>query len=91
MTKPLVPWDSEDATHPSLVWWNKFDNRYLAEVHRVADYLGELYVFDHDKKDKQIACWPVGLSYGAMFGPDIADVAEWEEKVIDFIDNTYGG
>lgn len=28
----------------------------------------------------------VGLSYGAMFGPDVADVALWEDMVIKVID-----
>ena len=31
---------------------------------------------------KPILDEPVALSYGARFGPDIADVAEWEERVL---------
>jgi hypothetical protein len=29
----------------------------------------------------------VGLMYNAQFGPDIADVADWKEIVVNFIDN----
>lgn len=89
MAQPLIPWDSESIDHPDLVWRAKLDNRYLAEVHRTGSHSGTLYIFDHDKNFKEIARWDVGLSYGAQFGPDVADVAEWEEQVSDFIDNTY--
>ncbi len=92
MSQPLLLWDSGDSeieNHPQLVWSSKLDNRYLLEVHRISDYHGKLFVFDHNKNDQEIACWDVGLSYGAIFGPDVADVNEWQEKVLNFIDNTY--
>jgi hypothetical protein len=28
----------------------------------------------------------VGLAYGAQFGPDIADVVEWQQQALDAID-----
>ncbi|OGD30034.1 hypothetical protein A2833_02935 [Candidatus Azambacteria bacterium RIFCSPHIGHO2_01_FULL_44_55] len=90
MSQPLLSWDSADDTvHPQLVWRNKLDNRYLIEVHRTDGYSGKLYIFDHDKNDQEIFSLDVGLSYGATFGPDVADVQEWQEKALDFIDNTY--
>ncbi|MDA2936013.1 hypothetical protein MYX06_02245 [Patescibacteria group bacterium AH-259-L05] len=89
MAQPLIPWDSEETDHPTLIWRAKFDDRYLAEVHRTGNYIGTLYVFDHNKNDKEIASWDVSLAYGAQFGPDAADVYEWQEEVTDFIDNTY--
>lgn len=88
MATPLVPWDS-DSTHANLVWRSKLDNRYLIEVQRVGDYTANLYIFDHEKDDKEIACWPVTLTYGARFGPDVDDVDDWMKKTEDFIDNTY--
>lgn len=90
MTQPLVAWDAENEKHPQLVWRGKLDNRYLIEVHRTDQYYGKLFVFDHDKNDQEIACWEVGLSYGAVFGPYIANIDDWQKKVLDFIDNTYG-
>lgn len=29
---------------------------------------------------------PVGIMFGAHFGPDVSDVGEWEEKAIAVID-----
>lgn len=90
MSQALLPWDSPgNADHPQLVWRSKLDNRYLIEVHRTDDSHGKLYVFDHNKGDQEIFSQEVGLSYGAMFGPDVADVNEWQEKVLDFVDNAY--
>lgn len=31
----------------------------------------------------------VPLTFGAIFGPDVADVAEWQAKSIDVIDGWY--
>lgn len=87
--QPLLPWESDNADHPDLVWRSKMDKRYLIEAHRADGYHGKLYIFDHEKDDREIACWEVILSYGAMFGPDVADVDVWLKKAEDFVDNTY--
>ena len=90
MSQPLLSWDSpKGASHPRLVWRSKLDDRYLIEVHRADNYNGKLFVFDHNRNDQEIFSMDVGLSYGATFGPGVADVQEWQEKVLDFIDNTY--
>lgn len=88
--QPLLSWETKDNTHPQLVWRSKLDKRYLIEVQRTDDYHGKLVIFDHEKNDQEIACWDVNLTYGAIFGPDVADIAEWQDKTIDFIDNAYG-
>ncbi|OGY65837.1 MAG: hypothetical protein A3A16_02105 [Candidatus Harrisonbacteria bacterium RIFCSPLOWO2_01_FULL_44_18] len=87
--RPLIPWDSEDANHPKLIWRNKIDKRFLIEVRRAGNYSAKLFIFDHQKNDRPIACWRVSLAYGAMFGPEVADVNEWQEKVVNFIDKAY--
>lgn len=89
MAEPLLPWESNSRNHPQLVWREKLDNRYLVEVRRTGSNTGVLYVFDHDRGDPEIASWEVSLSYRAQFGPDVADIEDWQEKVIDFIDNHY--
>ncbi len=89
MSQPLLPWDSLENSHSNLVWRSKMDKRYLIEIRRTGDYQGRLCIFDHIKNNREIASWDVNLSYGAMFGPDVADVDEWCEKIADFIDNTY--
>ena len=88
MARPISPWDPPpDFFHNDLVWMTRLDGRYQIEVQRTGARTGNLLIFDHGDGDKELACFPVGLSYGAIFGPDVADVAEWQEKVIDFIDN----
>lgn len=77
MTEPL-PWN-----HGLLVWEAGLDKRYTAQVHRTGDYTGMLYLFEGDS---QLMEKKVGLSYRALFGPDIGDVAEWEEACLEFID-----
>ena len=90
MSQPLLPWDSpEDSDHPQLVWRSKLDRRFLIEVHRTNSRSGKLFVFDHNKNDQEIFSTDIGFSYGATFGPDVIDIQEWENKVLDFIDNTY--
>ena len=89
MSQPLLPWEKEGADHPQLVWRSKLDDKFLIEVHRTDNYSGTLYIFDHDKNDLGIASWDVMLSYGAMFGPDVADVEEWQKGVAVFIDTIY--
>ena len=88
MSQPLSPWDS-DGDHPNIVWRCKLDNRYLIEVQRTGERNAKLSVFDHERSDEEIASWDVELSYGAIFGPDVDDVSTWQEKVADFVDNTY--
>lgn len=66
------------------VFLSKFDHRYDVKVLRKGSYEGILQVWDNGtllmEKD-------VTLSYGAVFGPDVADVAEWEKLVANFVDN----
>ena len=90
MSQPLLPWDSLKSTnHPQLVWRSQLNDRYIIEMQRTGGYSGKLFVFDHNQSDQEIFSVDVGLSYLAMFGPDMADVQEWQEKVLDLIDNTY--
>ena len=90
MARPILPWNAtDDADDQKLVWHSKLDNRYLIEVQRTSSHKGALRVFDHQKRDKEIFSCNVSLLYGAPFGPDISDVADWQNKIVDFIDNTY--
>lgn len=93
MPSPIFPWETPDdeARGGLLVWRAKFDNRYLIEVqrHDPSSRLANLVIWDHEREDSEIACWEVGLSYGAVFGPDIDDVMTWQDKVADFVDNHY--
>ena len=88
MVKPIVPWNADETfTHKDIVWHSKLDERYLIEVRRTGSHTANLFIFDHNDEDKELTSFEVTLFYGAQFGPDVADVTEWQEKVIDFIDN----
>lgn len=89
MTKPKLPWDSQQEDHPDLVWHAKFDDRYLIEVAKTGERTAQLRIYDHAKQNAEIACWDVGLAYGAIFGPDVGDVDEWQDRIAAFIDDDY--
>ncbi len=71
-----------------VVWKNILDKKYRVEVERIDSGSGELKVFDGvDEKSNVLHREKVTISYNAIFGPDVADVSIWEDKVINFIDS----
>ncbi len=68
------------------IWSSMLDNRFLCEVQRIdADY-GTFVIFDVHDGNKPVFNRKVPLMYGAPFGPDVDDVARWEEMGIQFVD-----
>jgi hypothetical protein len=66
-----------------VIWESLLDGRYKVMVTRTGPYRGEWCIrFGDQVLDRQ----NVGLSYGALFGPDVDDVANWQERAIEFID-----
>ena len=88
MTHPLIAWDS-DIDDPDVVWHSRLDGRYHIEVVRVNSHAGELRIFDHDAGDEMVHSVSVGLMYGAQFGPDMDDVAEWRLISTSFVDSLH--
>jgi hypothetical protein len=67
----------------NVVWTSTLDGKYEVTVTRINDYLGELAISEADiVHHREI----VGLSYGATFGPDVADVSEWQRIAVEFAD-----
>lgn len=87
--KPVMSWSSKDPFDAEglIVWWSRLDDRYQVEVQRAGERAGILRIFDHSHSDSLIHEQPVGLSYGATFGPDVADVAERQELAIRVVDS----
>lgn len=83
--KALSAWD-DDSFIDNLVWKARLDKRWLLEVQHTTDYTGVLCIFDHHEQSKLLWSAPVGLAYGAAFGPDVADVAQWQEQAIAVVD-----
>lgn len=68
------------------VWGTLLDKRYLCTVTRLRPYTGSLEIRDTQTK-LVVHQRPVGLSYDALFGPDIGDVQEWQGMCTDFVDS----
>ncbi|HKU24530.1 MAG TPA: hypothetical protein VJQ54_03605 [Candidatus Sulfotelmatobacter sp.] len=67
----------------NVVWTSTLDGRYKVTVTRTGDYHGELTI---SEGDQVLHREPVGLSYGAIFGPDVSDVADWQQIAVEFVD-----
>lgn len=67
-----------------IIWEAKLDDLYECKVTRISEHKGKLTMLDPFNRiliDRE-----VGLLYGAVFGPDIEDVAYWEELCVAEID-----
>jgi hypothetical protein len=71
---------------PALLWQAILDEKYGCSVVRIDGRQGRLVVANEETKEVLLDQL-VGLSYGALFGPDTDDVASWQTICIDLIDN----
>ena len=87
--KPLLAWESTEQSDKDgiVIWTAHLDERYQVEVQRTGKCTAVLALFDHESGDKNIFEKEVGLSYGALFGPDVADVELWQQMTVDYLDN----
>lgn len=69
----------------NVIWDATLDNRYECSVERISEYGGNLRVFDI-KTSSVLLEEEVPLAYGAKFGPDMEDIIQWQNKVVDLID-----
>jgi hypothetical protein len=70
-----------------FVWQATVDRgTWSCQVVGTGEYRGVLTV-TRVRDGKEILQQEVGLSYGAVFGPDVADVAEWQDLSITAIDS----
>jgi hypothetical protein len=67
----------------NVVWTSALDGKYEVTVTRIDDYLAELTIAE---SNRVLHRETVGLSYGATFGPDVADVSEWQRVAVEFVD-----
>jgi hypothetical protein len=68
------------------VYYSTVDNgTFEVKVMRLAAYSGRLTVKVMESGEVLLDT-EVGLAYQALFGPDVADVNEWQIRSIDVID-----
>jgi len=69
-----------------ILWDAQLDGIYECKVTRTGERTGQITIRNIETGDflldKQ-----VGLLYGAQFGPDIEDLAHWQEMCIGIVDN----
>ena len=70
----------------NIVWESKLDTIYNCQVTRTDEYKGILKL-TNTENDWVLVEQEVSLSYGAKFGPDVDDVAQWQEICIQAVDN----
>ena len=80
-----------DASLGEPVWESGLDGKYICKVLRTGEYTGRLLMYDENAPDTAIVDRPVGLSYGAIFGPDTGDVYEWQTICLEAADNEVEG
>jgi hypothetical protein len=70
-------------------WSNSVDGgKYVAYVEYDGTHAGWLIVKEGDgPSGVVIHREPTGIYYGAIFGPDMDDVARWSERTLEVIDN----
>jgi hypothetical protein len=77
-----------------IVWESDVDNgTYHVSVLRRTDGTPEERNYEADlvvrRGDEEVYRARVGLSYGAVFGPDVADLDAWQEAALRIIDGDY--
>lgn len=69
------------------IWEATVDNNsWKVQVVTTGDYAGRLEVI-RVTDGEVVYTEDVIVSYGAIFGPDVADVAYWQNKAIQAIDS----
>jgi hypothetical protein len=65
------------------VWEARLDDQYHCRVVRESGSTGKLEI---EQGGDILFSKPVALAYGAVFGPDVSDVAYWEDLCVAFVD-----
>ncbi len=69
----------------SVIWRGSVDGgQFEVSVTRTGESTGTLLILT--ATGEVLLTESVGLMYGAQFGPDVDDVAEWRERAIEIID-----
>lgn len=67
-----------------VIWTVKLDKRFDVKVTRTGDHTADLTVAENGV---ELYYEPVTLAFRALLGPDVADVAQWEEIATKFVDS----
>jgi hypothetical protein len=65
------------------IWSSMLEGRYTVTVHWLRPYRGKLTIWEGEKL---IHSQKLALMYHAVFGPDVDDVATWQEIATTVVD-----
>lgn len=68
------------------IWESTLDDIFECRVTRTGEHTGQLTVTEN-VTGQLLLDKEVGLSYGATFGPDVSDVAYWQDLCVEVVDN----
>jgi hypothetical protein len=69
-----------------VIWHNTMDQgAWIVKVERTGARTGELIVIKA-ADDSEVLREKVFLAYEAIFGPDVDDVMQWENRCIEVVD-----
>jgi hypothetical protein len=87
LAKYDIPENSVDYQHlENMVWAAILDKRFKIEVVRTSDNTGQYTIYDSQNNDAVLCDEPTYLAYGARFGPDVDDMAQWQNKACEIVD-----
>ena len=74
-----------DFPKQDLIWEATLDNIYHCSVVRINKRGGNLRLLE-TSTGRELLNQDVGLMYGAQFGPDVEDVAKWQDICVAVVD-----
>lgn len=78
----------EDLECGEAVWAMVLDGKYVVEIQRI-NHANYLCLFEIEGRFLHVE--PTNVAFGAMFGPDVSDVAKWEERALEIVDGWRAG
>ncbi len=70
------------------VWATILDEKYVVEIQRI-NHRNYLCLFEIGGRVLHLEA--TNVAFGAMFGPDVGDVAQWEERAVKIVDGWRAG
>lgn len=73
-----------------ILWEATLDRRYRLFVEQTGDWTGVLRITDN-QSGRLLFQAATEISYGAVFGPDVFDIAGWQRIAEEFVDAFVAG
>lgn len=89
--RPLADWDDDEWWDERVLWWSRFDDRYLVETRHTGNGEALILVFDHPRGDLLVFQQVVPLVGDARYGPDPDDVERWQKLIVGWADAMTAG